>query len=728
MLKPHPSHVVPPPEGEVELSGGDGQRAGTLFLAIAIVVTTVAAALVELAHAYDGHRADAATSAAHRLAADSVGTAQAAQQGASVLFEAFAQAEQQRTAQATDRQWWLIGIPGLGARSTLLDEARQGQLAATSDANADALKAAAAIAASAVAPDQDPNFPDRLFQQASRPTDEAWAIQDAALEEALAWHSRVGQLTAVLTLFAIAAYLFGLGLAVRLRINRILAGVAAVLLVAGIGWSIALQLSPPQRAPDQAAHEFAEARWIYHTAQTDADYQAAYQHLTRAIELRPRFAQAYADRGSVAFAMGSPERAGRTDISSIEGIHRAVADDQKAYDLGLQTKDVLTNLGYEQFLLGLLENRPDLYPKSIDSAIRAEALDPLDPIDYYNEGLPLLASGQFTRATSVYTDAAVRTAYLDAGHTLRNDYGFEESNVAGAFTDLEVLSKHQPELGARIASIKEIIVQRALEHWTTAGRTIAVTNPDLLVLPSLVLWKADLPGYDPQRDAIAVQWYYQDPQARGWVVLPGVSGRVEPTPDPDAAAGNYYATGNYLAQQGECLADGSYRAEIYVNGHLALSKDTTLAVGGMTAAKTSELGAGFCRPASWIRGVRDRGLSDGYVKADHSAGVYVFRYMHPGPQPNPALLTNADLQRAVDQFKDRLPIGLTYEVAYDGGQRPGLSARSGAVYGYQGGRALVTSGFAADGATVVMVVFGPTDYINKEQQPLQIVGSLFGIS
>ena len=61
-----------------------------------------------------------------------------------------------------------------------------------------------------------------IFEEAKtdNAADRGWALQDAANEEAAGWRDVTAKHAAVLTMLAIAVYLFRLSLTVKLRINR----------------------------------------------------------------------------------------------------------------------------------------------------------------------------------------------------------------------------------------------------------------------------------------------------------------------------------------------------------------------------------------------------------------------------------------------------------------------------------------------------------------------------
>lgn len=716
------------------------------FLGIAIVLATLTAAAVEFAHGYDGMRADQAGLDAQRLGVESTGGLLTLDQRAQSQFETFIAAEQFRVRQATANQQLLNPVPGTNqATATNLERERSKQLATvtqglTTDITPD----------SVTGPQQDPGFPSRYFALKQLGANLAWAQQDAANEEAAGWRRITTDLAAVLTMLAVAVYLFGLSLSVKLRVNRVLAVLGVGLVLVGGGWAALLQATSVRRASDQAASEFAQARLAKATAYLKtgaAGYQDAYQHYSRAIELRPTFAQAFAERATVAFAIGSPQATGILNISSADALRKSVADETRAYELGLRTKEVLSNLGNDLFLQSLQTPNQRLSEQGLVYTDQALKLDSQDAITYYNQGVQLLAAGHYAEAQRSYAQAADRTRYVDvAKRQLRDEPVREENWLAGALTDLELVQHYRPNLTGQITSIKESLVRAVTEGTDAVGPFRQVQNLKAETFASLTQWTADLPAYDPKADHVSVQWYYRPPASGSpsasaypalWSVLPAVSGNVAYDTagtanfgkleyEPSLGTDHYFNLNDYLTGTGECLRDGSYRADLYVNGRLAATAQVDSVFGGLTGQIFSDLAIELCRPGAWQpSGKGVRAFTQGYVSPDSSQGVYVFRYEHPGPHSDAdqAALTSADLKRTLAEFADRFPGRPVFE-KIDTYRIADLAAPVGAYYSYPGGEVNVNAGFTDNGATIVVAVFGPSSYWNQDE-PYRINESVF---
>ncbi len=165
--------------------------------------------------------------------------------------------------------------------------------------------------------ESDPTFPNHFFIERGRESRRLSALQDAKNEESLAWASRRSTYTAILTMLAVALYLFGLSGALRHRVRKLFLVMAIGLVSVGAIWSAFTFIDRPEPASAQAAEEFAAGEVALATAVSPEDYRSAEAHFDRAIELRPTFARAYLQRATAVLAASSP--AGTQFVSVADG-------------------------------------------------------------------------------------------------------------------------------------------------------------------------------------------------------------------------------------------------------------------------------------------------------------------------------------------------------------------------------------------------------------------------
>ncbi len=210
------------------------------------------------------------------------------------------------------------------------------------------------------------------------------ALQDAANEERAGWSQQGTSYGAVLTLFAVALYLFGLSVTLKHGRKELFAVLGAALRHrSSVG---AHYIADATRTSlDEAAMLSRRAR-SPPASRSTAGYQEAERHFTRAIELRPSFSWAYAERSRAIFNAGSPQTGQSfVSISSPEAASRSTEDLRKAISLGYENSGVWSNLGFHLFIEAVQTGEEDLLDESIPAlerghrAERSGDLLPLQP-------------------------------------------------------------------------------------------------------------------------------------------------------------------------------------------------------------------------------------------------------------------------------------------------------------------------------------------------------------
>ena len=717
---------------------GEGRPADRLSAVVAIVIafTTLAAAVAGFLQADTSQAAGSRRDEAEQLALQALSSAQSSRENAQVELETFQLWVEQRTQAGNALLASLYASSDPVRQNTLLLEQQRWETIAAAT-----LRQSELDPQSEYGPENDPTFPQRYFAAAMGDSLRLNALQDAANEEAASVDERAAAYTAVLAMLAVALYLFGLTLAVTGTWRRLgFFTVGLGMLGAALLWIGQAALLPPYETKDEAAAEYAAGRVAAATSFDAAGFQEAEQHLTRAIQLRSTFARAYADRAGVIFEAASPQRSGFISIAPPEALARSAADLRKALALGLENAPTLGDLGFYLFAEGVQSADIGLLNQSIDYTRRAIALDPAEPIYRYNLGAALVASGRFDDARGAYQEAVRATIYIDvASGVLRREPNIEESWLAGALTDLEIVNRYRTELErqtgqtgyeAQITSVKEYIVGRVVAESPDAptGSPAAFADITPSIFPAEVQWQGTVTNYDATRDTISAQWYHNDPLGHGWAVIPEVSLTQKPTMQAD---GSLFQLTPYTSRviPVDCLPVGSYRVELYVNGRLAAQGDVAADFGDFDAFLGRDLTMAFCRPSEWIR-IEDRlpGLIDGYASADNTYGVYGARYSLPG-----SLRTIDDIAAQIEDltitaFSGRFPGTPTY-VESSGTTDDyfmGLERRAWRWYDYGSGYVRVGAGMTTDGAVLVGMVYGPYVWFDTDE-PYQIIKSLIEV-
>ncbi len=578
-------------------------------------------------------------------------------------------------------------------------------------------------------PEQDKAFPSRYFAAATEESLRLNALQDAADEEASVLDQRAAGYTAILAMLAVSLYLFGLTLAVVGRwLQRGFLAVGLMLLGVGTGWMFLTVSAPDYKTDPEAAAEYARGRVAFITAYDQTGFQEAEAHLTRAIELRPTFARAYYERSDVIVQAASPQRTGFTSIVPSDALRRARADLDRARALGLDNAQTFGSLGFYSFAEGVQSGDEDLLRQSIDYSQRAISLDAGEPIYRLNLGVALTALGRIDEARGAYEQAVARTLYIDDAHTeLRQEPGIEEAFLAGGLTDLDMVADYRPDLAEQVRGLKELLVGRVAAGTIEAptGSPAVFNDVTLDIFPAELQWQANIADYDPQRDTISAQWYYQDAQGLGWAVIPEVSLVRQPSLGSD---GRYFSLSPYMTAVSppSCLPSGEYRVEIYVNGRLAAEGSLGAEFGDYEAYLGRDVTAAFCRPQDWQR--RDDrlpGLIDGYTSPDGQRGVYVARYSLPGSLRALSDATTGVEDLTIDSFADWFPATPAYveDVGTTSSYFMGLGSTAWRWYDYGTGYVRVGGGMDADGAVVLGMVFGEYDWFDGTE-PYRILNSM----
>jgi tetratricopeptide (TPR) repeat protein len=680
----------------------------TRGMAIATVVATLLAGVTGFMLAIASRHSDANSFRAQQLAIQSMGELTATQQKAEADYETYTLAQEQRTRASNAEQHGLFNRQGTGLKESQLEQTRWEKLAAQTE------KETPLSASSEFGPDADPLFPAKFFSSGDEEAIRLSALQDAANAAGNDWQSQAVSYTAVITIFAVALYLFGLSLTLGKESQRLFAGVGVGLVAIGFLWAMFILLTPPKPVADDAAKEFAEGQVGYETAASQEDYRLAADHFSKAIQLRPNFALAYLRRSSSEYLAGSPQASGYVTFTDPKALDAAEADLQKAKDLGLANYEVLTNLGAYQFQEAVFNNKPEDFQKSIDTTREAMQIDPNDTLLKFNLAMGQFASGDVEGAKATFKDAAGTGGSTDP------------SLVAAVMADLDLLSQKGPaNIRSQTTDMKSYVA--TITSYTAtpeyaASNDFELVNPKVTLFPSQVQLSFQASGnFDPAKDLLDVFWYHLDDSGLGWSPVPEVSVPSYATVD-STVAGGYFIQSPYLTATlpQRCIAAGQYKVEVYASGKLVGQATSQTEFTQMSAASFADLNAAFCYPQDWVRAsdpnVSRPGLLRGYLSPDGKEGIYMFHFNLPSSYD-----TETPKQRSrqfLDYAVQKWDLGLPQTPTYDRSAGNYFMGLDGAVEGWYripGGFVKAGAGVDKDGSVIAGVLYAPTDFYTREQ-------------
>jgi tetratricopeptide (TPR) repeat protein len=577
----------------------------------------------------------------------------------------------------------------------------------------------------------DPFFPQRFRGLSQQPVLHALALRDAENERSAFLGKRTASYAAILTILAVALYLFGFSLAREARpIRGLFAFVGLVFLLLGAIFGPIRALSPTPSAPESAAEEYAAGVVQLNVAIDPQDYQTAIEHLSEAIRQRPSFADAYVQRSGARFLRDSPQFTAAPSLTPPETRRQVISDLRMARELGDLTPSTAGDLGFNLMALGLQLDRPGLFEESL--SLTREALDqkPNDALLTYNLAAGLLASGRTAEAREAYEEA-IRLTIADLK---RDPFGFSVDWVSGALSDLELIRRYAPASLVSEVSATQVRIagSYATESLHPGGSERSVGDVTVTVLPGSAKFNA-LQWRKPALSSLDAQWFYNDPGDLGWSQLSQISGEAFLSKDLDRSL---YGIADYISIAGaKCLPPGRYRVDLYDKGELVGQGQTAYSEkGGFTPFVDPSSGIIGCIPSSWVGHRIEAGAAGGahgFASADGRRRVYLLRLDGPiwSQAPGSSLdfldpLPGSRLGQMIQSLGCRTPhdpLGekLTTGTGFDQPPISYLCDKAGAIW------ALANSQVDYDGSITVAVVSGPRRFFeNGLRIPEKIIGSL----
>jgi tetratricopeptide (TPR) repeat protein len=561
------------------------------------------------------------------------------------------------------------------------------------------------------APERETFFPFEARARARRDSFREAALRDAANAEASDWGKRGSSYAAILTLLAVALYLFGFALTPQGRqLRGLFASVGLAFLVLCTIFGPVRALSSPNDPPLEAARAYADGVVASAVASTPSEYQPALRAFDRAIALRPDFAAAYRGRADARFYAEAP-KVYSGSLTSPFALREVIQDRRMAWTLGIRTPNSALNLGFELFLLGLLEEDTAILEESLEFTRIAIEGDPNQPISRFNKGVTLLALDEEEAATEAYGDAVQQL--LDQ----------HSNDISGALTDLELVTAYGPPTVLDDAQrMREFIIGSVERKKLGASESnAAVADLEAFVEPGEAGFFIHRSEGLAEGDWISAQWYHFEPKSLSWSNISALSYRQRLSQLDDGTLFNFSP---YTSLSRACLPNGKYRVDLYENGRLIGQRRTT--VQGRFDFEgfiNHDVGVLGCVPVGW-KGGREHGTSvRAYLSPEKDRGLVLVRL--DGADPPPVIDTRSESRAALDQvlmvLGDRF-----FPSPKATGVRPytflqGLG-RNRIVYEYDGGEILAGAATDNDGSLVAAFAFGPASFFQGVRS--KIIASL----
>jgi tetratricopeptide (TPR) repeat protein len=224
------------------------------------------------------------------------------------------------------------------------------------------------------------------------------------------WNTKSSTYVTVLTLFAVALFLFGIAATIGGRLRGAFVVLGVLIAIGATAWMTSMFLAPVKVRPDQALQAMARGHVDLYRAEILRDwrqkedalkyYQSGIEQLNEALKIDPEYPAALGERASAYLQAGEQRLWDREDAAQF--LQYGIDDYRAAIEQGDDSIYTLWNLGWAYFLLGD-------QPASLEYTDRALEKAPQQIGLYLNKALALRALGKVDEAF-----AAVQEAYKRA--------------------------------------------------------------------------------------------------------------------------------------------------------------------------------------------------------------------------------------------------------------------------------------------------------------------------
>ena len=566
---------------QVELELPEVEELETPFkrrVALLVVFITLFGAVVAYLESQSSTREDIAVRDAQRSAISGLGLQIATSAETTYDFGVYAEAQQYERRKIV-----------AASQARLIAQTPQGQAFQAESERWARVKSAIAPLAPLLSDTRYSDENEELFKRLQRfetdkgvDPDVATLRQAAEGEKAEKWSSKSSRYVAILTLLAVSLFLLGLSLTIG-GAARFVFVMPALVIVAWCGLNTGILVARIVPATnDEVIRDVAEGNRL--TAQSE--YDEAIQRYSDAIRLRPDYATAYGQRAEAHFLKGNTQTGRQfVSVTDPENLKDAIADGEKAIKFGAENDiNVVGNLGFNYFL----DHR---YPDAEDLTKQALKLNDSLPSVWLNLGVIRAAQGDAAGANSAYSTGVV---LINA----RPDVDERTDLYAAGRTDLEILAREQPNRIDLVHRFQTVLARgEALKRLGEGGGGSGgptVDNFSFTPSGATLLATFDYDGIEPDSH-VAYLWFHRPDDTKPYVQLPEMN-------TFDTFAGSVAGTTDVSGTPGPCPIPGQYRLDVYVDGELAGSGDTTLEPGqfGLLVPYQDEiLGVTLCRPQDW---------------------------------------------------------------------------------------------------------------------------------
>ncbi len=467
----------------------------------------------------------------------------------------------------------------------------------------------------------------RPLQYREKNWHESYALWDAHSQESLAWHRQARAFLSILTVLAMAIYLFGQGHGMgegpearRLLVYGVVLLVIAIGLALGDRWAEGQENKTPE--DKAAARHYAAAMAAYSMAHSPEEYRKVVEELKKTVECRPDFVLAQRDLADALALGGSSQREDsivllptKAELPNIVR-HEKIALDEFKFGGYVQPVGLLNDFGYFSLLMAFEKASAKKSPQEVQAEVQKSirilqaarencggAGPRTKALINSNLALAWLAAKELQKADTAYAEAlgvaGLTTADL-------------EDIIISNFTALGVLTKYCGVLhpGDDLQKVIQDRKEKLAAAWPGAPSSgkvgeIKVFPRDaggIEVSPHAVTWRGRLPDFEPNRDRFVLIWYAKDKDWDVWRALPAVSGRVDPTRVRHLQGNRLEIDHSFLVETSytRCLPDGSYKAELYLDGKVVSAPpQIETQAGSYKPVFLSGLNVGLCRPENW---------------------------------------------------------------------------------------------------------------------------------
>ncbi len=408
-----------------------------------------------------------------------------------------------------------------------------------------------------------------------------WQQQrDAAALSNSQWNTKAAAYVSVLTLFAVALFLFGIAVTIGGRLRGGFVALGVLMAIAATGWMLVMAVSPVRARSDAAMQAMAHGHvdvyrggilrgWRENDAAMQY-FQSGIDQLNAALKIDPSYGEALSERATAYLQAGEQRQLERQDASQF--LQYAIDDYHAAIEQGDESVNALWNLGWAYFLLGD-------QPASLSWTERAIEKAPQQIGLYLNKALALRALGKvdeaFATVDQAYQQAKTQPISSANYYFGASIYDILQQLHAFPNKDLEALLKDVKEKYVSLRYRKGQPVGPTGCQVTTVTFYKSVNAQKELIDPSetfpakteTVYLGFDYTNLPPGAELEALV-YYADRESETLTVLDKLD-QLEPS-----GTGYVSITSPFINSGG--LDSGTYHVDVHINGELLASGDFTV--------------------------------------------------------------------------------------------------------------------------------------------------------